>query len=95
MKKEKKVNLVFPLEGKFRITSKEQYSYILDRLYSLGYEFQSGKKHDSNIVPLGIRWDIDIELNGKPTIRKTNSDNILINYELNYVDFVRFSYPKQ
>lgn len=85
MKNKTKV-LEFPIEGKIRLTSKEQYQSILSKLYSLGYEFQSGKEYSIDDMPIGICWEIATDLDNKPLIRKTKINRILINYETNYID---------
>lgn len=86
-KKEVTKKLQFPIEGKIRFENKEEYSLVLDKLYSLGYQFESGKKLDiSNNLPLGISWELLIDLEKKPIIRKTYSNRVFINYSTNYID---------
>jgi hypothetical protein len=85
MKNKRKV-LEFPIEGKIRLTSKKQYQSILSKLYSLGYEFQSGKEYSIDDMPIGISWEIATDLDNKPLIRKTKIDRILINYQTDYID---------
>lgn len=85
MKNKRKV-LEFPIEGKLRLESKKQYQSILSKLYSLGYEFQSGKEYSIDDMPIGISWEIATDLDNKPLIRKTKIDRILINYQTNYID---------
>ena len=85
MKNKRKV-LEFPIEGKIRLTSKKQYQSILSKLYSLGYDFQSGKEYSIDDMPIGISWEIATDLDNKPLIRKTKIDRILINYQTDYID---------
>lgn len=85
MKNKRKV-LEFPIEGKIRLTSKKQYQSILSKLYSLGYEFQSGREYSIDDMPIGISWEIATDLDNKPLIRKTKIDRILINYQTDYID---------
>ena len=85
MKNKRKV-LEFPIEGKIRLPSKKQYQSILSKLYSLGYEFQSGKEYSIDDMPIGISWEIATDLDNKPLIRKTKIDRILINYQTDYID---------
>ena len=85
MKNKRKV-LEFPIEGKIRLTSKKQYQSILSKLYSLGYEFQSGREYSIDDMPMGISWEIATDLDNKPLIRKTKIDRILINYQTDYID---------
>lgn len=89
MKNKRKV-LEFPIEGKLRLESKKQYQSILSKLYSLGYEFESGKKHSIEDMPIGISWELAIDLDKKPLIRKTKLDRVLINYETDYIDLEKY-----
>jgi hypothetical protein len=88
MKNKRKVakKLEFPIEGKLRIASKEQYQSILSKLYSLGYEFQSGKEYSIDDIPIGVSWELATDLDNKPFIRKTKLNRVLINYETDYID---------
>lgn len=78
--------LQFPIEGKIRLECKKQYGLILDKLYSLGYEFQSGKVHSTKNMPLGLCWELLKDSKEKPIIRKTYSNRVFINYSTNYID---------